>query len=79
MIHEVSYHLEDAHYYIRIVKLPEGIKAMIIPNDDSTFRLYLDSRRTWEQWLDDWEHEIWHLLRNDFYNGLPIQIVERAS
>ena len=75
----MSYPLEDADYYIRIVKLPEGIKAMIIPNDDSTFSLYLDSRRTWEQWLDDWEHEIWHLLRNDFYNGRPIQIVERAS
>ena len=76
----MSYPLENADYYIRIVKLPEGIKAMIIPNDDSTFSLYLDSRRTWEQWLDDWEHEIWHLLRNDFYNGLPIYRVEgRAS
>ena len=74
----MSYPLEDADYYIRIVKLPEGIKAMIIPNDDSTFSLYLDSRRTWEQWLDDWEHEMWHLLRNDFYNGLPIQKVEAS-
>lgn len=74
----MSYPLEDADYYIRVIKLPEGIKAMIIPNDDGTFSMYLDSRRTWEQWLDDWEHEIWHILRNDFYNGQPIWVVEAA-
>lgn len=74
----MSYPLEDADYYIRIIKLPSGINAMIIPNDDSTFSLYLDSRRTWEQWLDDWEHEIWHLLRNDFYNDKPIWVVEAS-
>lgn len=74
----MSYPLEDADYYIRIIKLPEGIKAMIIPNDDGTFSMYLDSRRTWEQWLDDWEHEIWHILRNDFYNGQPIWVVEAS-
>lgn len=74
----MSYPLEDADYYIRIIKLPEGIKAMIIPNDDGTFSMYLDSRRTWEQWLDDWEHEVWHILRNDFYNGQPIWVVEAS-
>ena len=67
-------------YFIYIVKLPPGILAMVIPNDDSTFSLYLDSRRSREQWIDDWEHEIWHILRNDFYNNEPICVVEgRAS
>lgn len=74
----MPYPLEDADYYIRIVKLPSGIKAMIIPNDDSTFSLYLDSHRTWEQWLDDWEHELWHIIREDFYNNKPIWVVESA-
>lgn len=74
----MSYPLEDADYYIRIIKLPEGIKAMIIPNNDGTFSMYLDSRRTREQWLDDWEHEVWHILRNDFYNGQPIWVVEAS-
>jgi len=70
--------LEDADYFVRIVKLPKGIKAMIIPNDDGTFSMYLDSRRTREQWIDDWTHEIWHLIRNDFYNSKPIWVVEAA-
>lgn len=69
---------EGIDYFIYVMKLPKGIMAMIIPNDDSTFSMYLDPRRTREQWLDDWTHEIWHLLRDDFYNGLPIQIVEAS-
>lgn len=40
--------------------------------------MYLDPRRSCEQILDDWEHEIWHILNDDFYNGLPIYIVEAA-
>ena len=74
----MSYPLEGADYFVRIVKLPKGIKAMIVPNDDGTFSMYLDSRRTREQWIDDWTHEIWHLIRNDFYNGNPIWVVEAA-
>lgn len=69
---------EGIDYFIYITKLPDGVMAMVIPNDDSTFSLYLDERRTWEQWLDDWTHEIWHLIRDDFYNGQPIWVVEAA-
>lgn len=69
---------EGIDYFVRITKLPDGILAMVIPNDDSTYSMYFDSRRTREQWLDDWTHEIWHLIRDDFYNGLPILIVEAA-
>ena len=70
--------LEGCDYYIYVMELPKGIYAMILPNDDSTFSMYLDPRRSWEQWLDDWEHELWHLIRNDFYNGQPIWVVEAA-
>ena len=70
---------ERIDYFIRSTKLPDGILAMIIPNDDSTYSMYFDSRRTREQWLDDWTHEIWHLIRDDFYNGQPILIVEAAA
>ena len=49
---------------------------MITPNDDGTYTMYLDPRRDFEQMLDDYEHELWHIIRDDFYNGQPIQKVE---
>ena len=69
---------EGIDYYVYVTKLPKGIRAMLIPNDDSTYSMYLDYRRSREQWLDDWEHEVWHLLRNDLYNSKPIWVVEAA-
>ena len=70
--------LEGSDYYIYVVKLPKGIFAMVLPNDDGTFSMYLDSRRTWEQWLNDYEHELWHLIRDDLYTGKPLWVVEAA-
>lgn len=69
---------EGIDYYVYVTKLPNGIHAMIIPNDDATYSMYLDYRRSREQWLDDWEHEVWHLLRNDLYSSKPIWVVEAA-
>ena len=68
--------LEASDYYIYVMELPKGIHAMIIPNDDSTFSLYLDPRRDFMTWIDDYTHELWHILRDDFYSDKPIYVIE---
>lgn len=73
----MGFPLEGLDYYVYLTKLPEGIYAMLLTNDDGTYSMYLDYRRDFEHRLNDWEHEIWHILRDDFYNGQPIQKVER--
>lgn len=70
---------EGINYYIYVTELPQGIHAMLLPNDDATFSLYLDSRRSREQWLDDWTHEMKHIIFDDFYNNDSIQIIERRA
>ena len=66
-------------YYIFVVDLPRGIYAMVMPNDDTSFNIYLDARRSHEQWINDWEHEIWHIINDDFYNEKPIWVVENRT
>lgn len=68
--------IENCDYFIRYLKLPPKIWAFITPNDDGTFSIYLDPRRSREQQLCDWEHELWHIIRDDFYNGEPIYFCE---
>lgn len=75
----MSFPEEGIDYYIFVVELPRGIHAMIMPNNDSTFSLYLDPRRSRDQWLDDWTHEMWHLIHGDFYNGEPLYLIERRA
>ena len=70
--------IEGADYFIRYMELPRGIFAFVTPNDDCTFSVYLDPRRSHDQQVEDIEHELRHILRDDFYNGLPLYIVEAS-
>lgn len=73
----MSYPIEGADYFIYYMVLPPRIYAFVHSNGDGTYDIYLDPRRSFNQQLDDWEHELWHIIRDDFYNGQPIQKVER--
>ena len=70
--------LENADYFIYYMQMPRGIYAFVTPNDDGTFSIYLDPRRSFSQLRDDFSHELRHIVREDFYNGLPIQIIEAS-
>lgn len=70
--------LEGCDYFIYYMKLPPKIWAFITPNDDGTYSMFLDPRRSFDQMLDDYEHELWHIIREDFYNNKPIWVVEAA-
>lgn len=72
----MSYPIEGADYWIRYMVLPPKIFAFVHDNGDGTYIIVLDPRRDFLSQLDDWEHEIWHILNDDFHNGLPIQWVE---
>lgn len=70
---------EGIDYFIYMEKLPSHIYAIVALNDDGTFSLYLDYRRDFESRLNDWEHEMWHIIHDDFYNDLPIHIIEKRA
>lgn len=74
----MSYPIEGADYWIRYVNLPPKIYAFVYLNDDGTFIIALDPRRSFEQQLDDYTHELMHILRDDLYSDLPVSVIEAA-
>ena len=72
----MSYPIEGADYWIVYQVLPPKIYAFVHSNGDGTYTIVLDPRRDFLSQLDDWSHEIWHIINDDFYNGMPIQKVE---
>lgn len=56
--------------------MPKGIYACVVTNPDGTYSVYLDPRRSFDQLIADLNHELNHIIREDFYNGLPIWVVE---
>lgn len=68
--------IEGVDYFVRFMNLPPKIWAFVTPNNDGTFSVFLDPRRSFSQQKCDLDHEIRHIFRDDFYNGLPIYICE---
>ena len=61
---------------VRLVNLPWGVHGCVSPNDDGTFNVYLNARETREGNREAYLHEVGHIIRGDFWNGLPIEEVE---
>jgi hypothetical protein len=70
--------LEGADYFVYLMPMPKGIYACVVTNPDGTYSIYLDPRRSFDQLLKDLDHELNHIIREDFYNGLPIYVIEAA-
>ena len=68
--------IENADYFIYVMPFHVPIPACIRLNSDGTYSLYLNSEYDYEHWIDGYEHELWHIIHDDFYNNLPIEIVE---
>lgn len=70
--------LEGADYFIYYLDLPPKIFAFVMLNADDTYSIFMDARRSHDQQLDDYFHELWHIIREDLHNGKPIWVVEAA-
>lgn len=75
---KLSLPIEGADYWVRYMKMPPRVYAFVHPNNDGTYIIFLDPRRSRDQQIEDYIHEMMHILNEDFYNGLPIQIVEAS-
>lgn len=71
-------YLEDADFFVRIVRLPRGIKGAVTLNSDGTYNVYLSDLLDFECRLDVYIHEWLHIENDDFFNDKPIYIVEAS-
>ncbi len=71
--------IEGADYWIRYMELPPKIYAFVHPNDDGTYLIFLDPRRSREQQIESYIHELMHILNGDFWCGFPVYYLERRA
>lgn len=68
--------IEDADYFIRLLPLPGSVGGFLLPNDDSTYSMYLNENHDPETKIDDYIHELEHILDDDLYGDRDIRDVE---
>ena len=72
-------YIPDADYFVRLVPLPFGVFGATMPNDDSTYSVYLNTRYPEGRQLAAYIHEVRHIQNEDFYNGEDIDTIEQMA
>ena len=67
------------YIYVRYVALPRKIEAVVLPNDDSSFDIYINSVLCDYVQRKALQHEIRHIKENHLYNSDPVVINERDA
>ncbi|MBQ3146833.1 MAG: hypothetical protein IJB91_03800 [Oscillospiraceae bacterium] len=65
--------------FVRSIPLPEAVKAVVLPNDDGTFDIYINSNLPEEVQQKALVHELEHIRRNHFYNDDPVWLNEQEA
>ena len=62
-----------------MVELPSSVRAVTIPNDDTTFDVYINSVLPEELQIRALEHELEHIKLDHFYDNNPVGQNEREA
>ena len=70
--------IDGVDYFVYIVPFPVwNTGGMVMPNDDGTFSIYINSRLSADRQREALIHELKHIADGDFYNERPIEQIER--
>ena len=72
--------IPNADYFVRFLKMPQGFYGFVTPNDDGTYSIYIDPTTPQEVQRDTYDHEVWHLLNDDFATDAdPVEAENRLA
>ena len=71
--------LEGCDYFIYYMEMPSRIYACLCENEDGKYTIFLDPRRSFDQLIDDYEHELWHIIRDDIHSSRPVYVIEASA
>ena len=72
-------YLPEVDYFVRTVDLPTEVGGLVTVNEDGTFSVYVNARRSVEQQRKALQHEVDHIENDDFYTDIPIEECERRT
>lgn len=72
--------IEGQDYHVHRVLFPNRMNyAAVVPNEDSTFDIYLNAAYEDQQAVESFLHELRHIERGDFYGIACAALCERET
>ena len=71
--------IEGVDYFVRLVDFPNcKCNGAVALNDDGTFSVYINSKASDAQKKKAMQHEICHMVDDDFYGDKDIRSIEKV-
>lgn len=67
------------YIFVHMIALPETVPAVVLPNDDDTFDIYINAILPDEIQNKALEHELEHIHRDHLYNDDPVWLNEAEA
>lgn len=62
-----------------LVDMPSRIGATVVPNEDGTYTVYINSRLSAEKQRESYMHELIHINGGDIYKNMSVNEIELAA
>ena len=68
--------LTDGDFHVYLIPLAGDVEGCVTMGEDNYYSIYINSNLSSERQQEVLLHEMKHIVRDDFYNGLSIQDIE---
>ena len=65
--------------FVRMIPLPVTVPAVVLPNDDGTFDIYINAALPEELQHRALRHELRHINQDHLYNNDPVWLNEQEA
>lgn len=62
--------------FVRYIEMPAVINAVTREDANGDYNIYVNINKSYETQQKALKHELKHIYGNDFYNDLPIAVIE---
>lgn len=66
-------------YFVRFLPLPSSVEGVVLPNDDGTYDIYINTNLPIERQEAVLRHELAHIKKDHLYSDDPIRIIEAEA
>ena len=66
-------------YFVRLVALPPAVRGAVLPNDDGTYTIIINSVLSTATRLAVLRHALAHIKKDHLYSEDPIRIIEAEA
>lgn len=68
--------IDGADFIVRLVDLPNQVRGSTVIDTEGMYNIYINQNMPYHIQIATFQHEVGHIMRDDFFNRTDIRVVE---